>query len=155
RKGLSMMNSMPQNSASPNVGSTRSFPRPPLGAGSSEGQHSALNIVSSVRRHWHVFLLVVCVLAGSGAVVFRNKVKPVYSAQSVVYISPKFHKVLNPDSEVELPYESYFQDQIQTVTRYDIVADAISQLPAGARRQTGPPLPTEIAKLQRLLEAKR
>jgi uncharacterized protein involved in exopolysaccharide biosynthesis len=73
----------------------------------------------------------------------------------VVYISPKFPKVLNSDSEVELPYDSYFQDQIQTVTRYDIIADAITQLPYSVRHISGPALPYEIELLQRSLEVKR
>jgi capsular polysaccharide biosynthesis protein len=83
------------------------------------------------------------------------KAKPVYSSQSVVYISPKFPKVLNTDSEVELPYDSYFEDQIQTVTRYDIISDAISQLPKWVRGRSGQPQPGEIAKLQHSLDVKR
>ena len=146
-----MITSMPENSGSRNAGSPRSFPPPRLGGGSSEGQRPTLNIFRSVRRHVSVFLIVFFVLFGCGAFVFRTKTKPVYSSQSGVYISPTFPKVLNPDSEVELPYDSYFQDQIQTVTRYDIVADAISQLSPEVRHRTGPPLPSEIAKLQHSL----
>jgi uncharacterized protein involved in exopolysaccharide biosynthesis len=127
-----MITSVPENSGSRNAGSPRSFPPRRPGVGSSEGQRHALyifsSVFSSVRRHLPVFLIVSFVLVGCGAFVFRNKAKPVYSSQSVVYISPRFPKVLNPDSEVELPYDSYFQDEILTVTRYDIVADAISQL---------------------------
>ena len=146
-----MITSLPENSGSRNAGSPRSFPPPRLGGGSSEGQRPTLNIFRSVRRHVSVFLIVFFVLFGCGAFVFRTKTKPVYSSQSGVYISPTFPKVLNPDSEVELPYDSYFQDQIQTVTRYDIVADAISQLSPEVRHRTGPPLPSEIAKLQHSL----
>ena len=150
-----MITSVPENFGSRNAGSPRSFPPPRPGSGSSEGQLHALYLFSSFRRHLPVFLIVFFVLVGCGAFVFRNKAKPVYSSQSVVYISPKFPKVLNPDSELDLPYDSYFQDQIQTVTRYDIVADAISRLPPGIRHRTGPPLPSEIANLQHSLDAKR
>jgi succinoglycan biosynthesis transport protein ExoP len=150
-----MITSVPENSGSRNAGSPRSFPPRRPGVGSSEGQRHALyifsSVFSSVRRHLPVFLIVSFGLVGCGAFVFRNKGKPVYSSQSVVYISPRFPKVLNPDSEVELPYDSYFQDEILTVTRYDIVADAISQLSAEVRHRTGPPLPSEIVKLQHSL----
>src|SRR3984893_7857176 len=146
-----MITSVPENSGSRNAGSPRSFPPRSQGGGASEGQRHALYIFSSVRRHLHVFLTVSFVLVGCGAFVFRSKAKPVYSSQSVVYISPRFPKVLNPDSEVELPYDSYFQDEILTVTRYEIVADAISQLSAEVRHRTGPPLPSEIVKLQHSL----
>src|SRR3981081_1777606 len=150
-----MITSVPENSGSRNAGSPRSFPPRRPGGGSSEGPRHALDIFSSVRRHLPVFLIVSFVLVGCGAFVFRNKAKPVYSSQSVVYISPRFPKVLNTDSEVELPYDSYFEDQIQTVTRYDIVADAISQLSSGARHRADPPLPSEIANLQHSLDVKR
>src|ERR1700730_14869646 len=142
-----MITSVPENSGSRNAGSPRSFPPRSQGGGASEGQRHALYIFSSVRRHLPVFLIVSFVLVGCGAFVFRNKAKPVYSSQSVVYISPKFPKVLNPDSEVDLPYDSYFQDQIQTVTRYDIVSDAITELPYKVRGRSGPPLPIEIGNL--------
>jgi polysaccharide biosynthesis transport protein len=150
-----MITSVPEKSGFRNAGSPRSFPPRRPGGGSSQDQRHALHIFSSVQRHLPVFLIVSFVLVGGGAFVFRDKAKPVYSSQSIVYISPKFPKVLNPDSEVELPYDSYFQDQIQTVTRYDIVADAIAQLRSGLRHRADPPLPSEIAKLQHSLDVKR
>jgi succinoglycan biosynthesis transport protein ExoP len=151
-----MITSAPENSGSRNAGGLRSFPPSRPGGGSSDGPRHALYIFfSSVRRHLPVFLIVSSVLIGCGAFVFRDKAKPVYSSQSVVYISPKFPKVLNTDSEVELPYDSYFEDQIQTVTRYDIVSDAISHLPPAVRHRTDAPLPSEIAKLQHSLDVKR
>jgi uncharacterized protein involved in exopolysaccharide biosynthesis len=75
----------------------------------------------------------------------------------VVYVSPKFPKMLSGDSEVDNPvsYDSYIQDQIQTVTRYDIIAEAISKLPYSVRHQSGPALPYEIQVLQRTLEVTR
>jgi polysaccharide biosynthesis transport protein len=149
-----MINSVPESSGSRKAGSPQSFP-PCRVVGSFEGQRRTLDVLSSVRRHLPIFLLVFFVLVASGAFLLRKKAKPVYSSRSVVYISPKFPKVLNTDSEVELPYDSYFQDQIQTVTRYDIVADAISQLPYLVRNRSGAPLPFEIEKLQHSLDVKR
>jgi succinoglycan biosynthesis transport protein ExoP len=149
-----MITAAPESSGSRKVRSPQSFPSSSSGA-SDGAQRRSLDIFSSVRRHFAVFLIVIVVLVGCGAFVLRMKAKPVYSSQSVVYISPKFPKVLNTDSEVELPYDSYFEDQIQTVTRYDIVGDAISQLPTWVRGRSGPPLPFEIAKLQHSLDVKR
>jgi succinoglycan biosynthesis transport protein ExoP len=149
-----MINSAPESTGSRIAGSPQSFP-PRRNSGSFEGQRRTLDVLSSIRRHLPIFLLIVFVLVGCGAFVLRKKTKPIYSSQSVVYVSPKFPKVLNTDSEVELPYDSYFQDQIQTVTRYDIVADAISQLPYRVRGRSGTPLPSEIEKLQHSLDVKR
>jgi capsular polysaccharide biosynthesis protein len=100
-------------------------------------------------------LAVFLVLLACGAFVLLKKEKPIYSASSVVYVSPKFPKMLASDSEVDLPYDSYFQDQIQKVARYDIIADAVVKLPVSLRGRSGPALPYEIQVLQNLLEVKR
>jgi uncharacterized protein involved in exopolysaccharide biosynthesis len=65
--------------------------------------------------------------------------------------------MLSGDSEVEPPssYDNYIQDQIQTVTRYDIIADAVSKLPYSVRHRSGPALPYEIQVLQKTLEVTR
>ena len=81
--------------------------------------------------------------------------KTIYNSHSVVYISPKFPTVLNNNSEVELPYDSYFQEQVQTVTRYDILHDAIASLPFSARQRSGPVVPSEIEGLLKDLIVKR
>jgi uncharacterized protein involved in exopolysaccharide biosynthesis len=73
----------------------------------------------------------------------------------VIYVSPKFPKILSSDSEVELPYDSYVQDQIQTVTRYDIIADAIAKLPYSVRHRSGPAQPSEVQVLQQKLDVTR
>ncbi|HTW79612.1 MAG TPA: hypothetical protein VME23_08740 [Terracidiphilus sp.] len=63
--------------------------------------------------------------------------------------------MLADDSELDLPYESYIQDQIQTVTRYDIIADAVAKLPYSVRHRSGPALPYEVQVLQKKLDVKR
>ena len=149
-----MISSAPDNSTHSDTSSLPSFP-PRRAVGSSVGLHQSVDVVGSFRRHWIFSLFVFLVILGGGAFVLWKKAKPDYKSQSVVYISPKFPKVLNSDSEVDLPYDSYFQDQIQTVTRYDIISDAIEQLPYSVRHRGGPALPVEIQKLQRTLDVKR
>jgi len=128
---------------------------PRRGVNPPDWQRPIANVISSVRRHWLSALGVLFVLLAFGAFVMWKKAKPVYEAHSVVYISPKFPKILASDSEVERPYDSYVQDQVQTVTRYDIVADAIAKLPYSVRQRTGPALPYEIQELQKTLEVNR
>jgi capsular polysaccharide biosynthesis protein len=156
-----MMNSMPDNSL---PGNSKSLPSVPLrrAGSSSEGSRPTVNVVGSLRRHWYVAALVLLVLLACGAFVLWKKAKPEYESHSVVYLSPRFPKMLASDSEVELPYDSYVQDQIQTVTRHDIIADAIAKLPLAVRRRgglpssyEGPALPYEIEVLQKKLEVKR
>ena len=119
------------------------------------GQRPNINLVGSLKRHWFVSLSVFLGLLGCGGFVLWKKAKPVYEAHSVVYVSPKFPKILANDNEVDLPYDSYFADQIQRPTRYDIIEDAIAKLPYAVRHLSGPVLPYEIQVLQHTLEVKR
>lgn len=146
------------NSLSPNVmpGSSSSLPPAPGRAGSSpEGHRPQINVIGSLKRHWVISLFMFVLLLGCGGFVLWKKDKPVYEAHSVVYVSPKFPKILANDNEVDLPYDSYFSDQIEKPTRYDIIKDSIAKLPYAVRHISGPVLPYEIQVLQRTLEVKR
>ena len=149
-----MINLQPRN---PMSGSPSGLPpSAPRGTGSSpQGQLPHFNIVGSLKRHRLISLAVFLVLLGCGGFVLWKKAKPVYEAHSVVYVSPKFPKILANDNEVDLPYDSYFAEQIQRSTRYDIIKDAIAKLPYAVRQVSGPVLPFEIEFLQHTLEVKR
>jgi uncharacterized protein involved in exopolysaccharide biosynthesis len=122
---------------------------------SSESPRLNINVIGSLMRHWFVAVMVFIVLVGCGTYILWKKAKPVFESHSVVYVAPKFPKMLASDSEVELPYDSYVQDQIQTVTRHDIIGDAIAKLPYSVRKRSGPALPYEIQVLQKTLDVKR
>jgi len=149
-----MLSSLPDSSMSGGSGSLPPFP-PRRAGSSSEGQRPHINVVGSLKRHWLVSISVFLVLLGCGGFILWKKDKPLYAAQSTVYVSPKFPKILANDSEVELPYDSYFPDQIQKVTRHDIIEEAITKLPYSVRKRSGPALPYEIQVLQEKLDAKR
>jgi polysaccharide biosynthesis transport protein len=112
-------------------------------------------IVDGVAHHWLIAVLIFLAGMTCGGFVLWKKDKPVYEAHSVVYVSPKFPKILANDNEVDLPYDSYFADQVQRSTRYDIIEAAIAKLPYTVRHWTGPVLPYEIQLLQQRLEVKR
>ena len=156
-----MINTTSDNSL---PGSSKSLPSAPLRrtGGSSEGSRPVIDVFGSLRRHWYVAAALFLVLGGCGTFAIWKKAKPNYESHSVVYLSPKFPKMLVGDTEVELPYDSYVQDQISTVTRHDIIADSISRLPYAVRYRRGlprsyqgPALPYEIEVLQSELEVKR
>jgi succinoglycan biosynthesis transport protein ExoP len=147
-----MLNSAFDSSTHEKSTSLRSFPRrqnlPAV-------QKRKLHAIASVRRHWAVSLIVFVVILGAGVFILWKMARPVYTSHSVVYISPKFPTVLNNNAEVDVPYDSYFQQQIQTVTRYDILHDAIASLPFSARQRSGPVVPSEIEGLLKDLIVKR
>jgi succinoglycan biosynthesis transport protein ExoP len=150
-----MINSLSGNN--PISGSSNGLPPSATrGTGSSpQGQLSHFNIVASFKRHRLISLAVFLVLLGCGGFVLWKKAKPTYEAHSVVYVSPKFPKILANDNEVDLPYDSYFAEQIQRSTRSDILEEALAKLPDAIRHWSGPVLPYEIEVLQRGLEVKR
>jgi polysaccharide biosynthesis transport protein len=113
------------------------------------------NVFSSIRHHSLSALCVLLVLLALGAYFILKNAKAVYKAHSVIYISPRFPKILASDSAGEVPYDSYVQGQMQTVTRSDVIAAAIAKIPYSARNRTGPALPTEIQELQKTLEVNR
>jgi polysaccharide biosynthesis transport protein len=147
-----MLNSASDSSTHEKSTSLRSFPRR---QNFSAVQERKLNVIASVQRHWAVSLIVFIVILAAGLLILWKMGRPVYNSHSVVYISPKFPTVLNNNSEVELPYDSYFQEQVQTVTRYDILHDAIASLPYSVRHRSGPALPSEIESLLKDLIVKR
>ena len=61
---------------------------------------------------------------------------PVYSSEAAVYVSPRFLKTLQEDKEQDLQsnsqYREYVQQNVRTINRYDIVAEALKSL--GQRR---------------------
>jgi polysaccharide biosynthesis transport protein len=139
-------NSMPapQPSLSP-------FPQRKVAQAPGEEARWNVNVLNSLKRHWVVSVFVSVLLLFVGGFVLIKKSNPVYSSHSVVYVSPKFPKLLSGDSELDRPYDSYVQDEVHTVTRYDIIADAIAKLPFSVRHKTGPASPSEIQALQNAL----
>jgi polysaccharide biosynthesis transport protein len=138
-------------------GSSNGLPpsAPRRNGNSPQGQRPNVDLVGSLKRHWLISLSVLLAFLGCGGFVLSKKAKPAYEAHSLVYISPRFPKILANDNEVDLPYDSYFADQIQKPTRYDIIEDAITQLPYAVRHLSGPASPYEIQVLQHTLEVKR
>lgn len=150
-----MINSLPGKAMSGNPIELAPPTRRPPGS-STERQRPNINIAGSLKRHWFIALFVFLVLLGCGEFILWKRDKTVYAARSVVYVSPKFPKIVaTNDNEAELPYESYFADQIQTVTRHDIVEDAIAKLPFSVRHLTGPVLRYEVQVLQQNLVVRR
>jgi polysaccharide biosynthesis transport protein len=150
-----MINPLPGKAMSGNSIELAPSSRRPPGS-STEPRRPNINLVGSLKRHWFISLFVFLVLLGCGGFVLWKKVMPVYEAHSIVYVSPRFPKIVaTNDNEAELPYESYFADQIQTVTRHDIIEDAVTKLPYSARHWSGPALRYEIQVLQQSLEVKR
>jgi len=124
-------------------------PRPAPPAGGIK-----INVLRSIKIHAITASLIAIVTCGLGlAVLLRHK--PFYSAASIIYVSPNFPKTLTDDRELQYQYDTYIQEEIHSVTRYDVIADALRKLPPGT---WGPPNESEqsaVARLQGALEIAR
>jgi polysaccharide biosynthesis transport protein len=78
-----------------------------------------------------------------------------YEATSVVYVSPNFHATLVANQEQEYPYDSYVEEQVHSVTSYNIVADAVGKLKPGVWQFPGESLESAVSRLQHSLTVKR
>ncbi len=84
--------------------------------------------------------------------------KPQYMAQSLIYIQPATPKPLTdvtPGFNDSSRYDSYMQQQLQTITRDDILADALTHIPAGMWQQPGESVESAITRLRASLKVER
>ncbi len=113
-----------------------------------------LRVARSLRFHWFMASVVSLVLIALSAAYLVHH-KPSYSATSYIYVSPTFPKTLNDDPETAYPYDSYMQQQVHSITRYDVMADAIHSLKPGVWQHRGESEPAAVARLQQALAVSR
>ncbi len=116
-----------------------------------------LDAVRSVRLH-PVLAASVAAVTFAGIVGVALTRKPVYKAESLVYVEPSTAKLLSDGTEGQfdsLRYESYLQQQIQTVQRPDILESAVNSLPAGTWRMPGESVANAAARLGNALKVER
>jgi uncharacterized protein involved in exopolysaccharide biosynthesis len=113
-----------------------------------------INILKSLRLHLVTALLVTLLVLGLGLAVIA-KHKPNFVAVSTIYVSPTPIKTLVDDRELERPYDSYIQETIHAINRYDILADAIHKMPPGTWSYPGESERTAVLRLQQSLDIQR
>lgn len=114
-----------------------------------------INVMQSLRIHALAATLVALLTLGLGiALIIRHGLT--YTATAVVYVSPTFPATLTTDQETTYPaYESYMAEQEHSVTRYDVLADAIHKLKPGEWQKPGESEATAVARLANALEVER
>jgi succinoglycan biosynthesis transport protein ExoP len=140
----------PSNNPEPQNPTAAQYPLRPA----SKTSPIRINVKRSLRLHPVTAILVSLVTLGMGlAVVARHKAT--YSAASSVYVSPTFPKTLTEDREQDRPYDSYIQQQIHAITRYDIMAEAIHKMPPGLWQAPDESEQSAVERLQHSLEINR
>ncbi|MHB1699754.1 MAG: GumC family protein [Acidobacteriaceae bacterium] len=132
-------------------------PSAPTARHAVKSGRESLDVARSLREHRLLAIGVgIVVLAGMLSVGFLRPA--IYSTESLVYIQPSVPKVLSDGSEPPYDpskYDSYFQQQMKTVTRYDILQAALSQLGSSVWQTPGESQQSAIARLQSALKVTR
>jgi polysaccharide biosynthesis transport protein len=113
-----------------------------------------IDVLKSLRLHTVTFLLVTLLVLGLGLAVIAAH-KPDYVATSDIYVSPTPITTLVNDRELERPYESYVQETIHAIERYDILAEAIHRMPPGTWQYPGESVRSAVLRLQHTLSIGR
>jgi len=119
-----------------------------------EDSNPALNIhlFESLQRHTILALAVFLITVAAGFLYLHVRYGKSYFSQAIVYVSPSYPRTLNADSETDhtQQYDSYVDEQVHSITRTDILINAIRMMQPGAWRM---PHETEQAAAQRLASA--
>jgi uncharacterized protein involved in exopolysaccharide biosynthesis len=116
-----------------------------------------LDAMRSVRLHPKLATCVACVVLVL-TVGYALTRKPLYEARSLSYVEPLVTKLVSDGSQGfydPARYDSYFQQQIQTATRQDILEAAIKKMPDGVWQQPGEDLHHAAERLANTLKVER
>ena len=107
-----------------------------LAAGHAEQALFRIDLGRSLQLHRRL-ALAVAMTGMALAVVYFLRLWPVYIGQSLVYVQPASPRVLDQGGPVRWPYdgstyESYIQQQIASVTRPDVLVNALHKLDPGS-----------------------
>jgi polysaccharide biosynthesis transport protein len=120
-------------------------------------ERHSLSVIDGWREHpiLTVAILVVGLMIALASAWFLGK--PKYMAEATIYVSPTFMKNLEEDSEQKRQYDTFVQQQVNTITRYDILSESL----AGARStgfrwaEPGESEKEAVERLRKALEIRR
>jgi uncharacterized protein involved in exopolysaccharide biosynthesis len=93
-------------------------------------QESAFQPALYLRRHPKLAIAVALatLLLGTAALKLSGMLTPIYSASSVVYVSPVFpHELNTDDREYDRSYDAFIEQQTVEATRYDALKETIQK----------------------------
>jgi uncharacterized protein involved in exopolysaccharide biosynthesis len=125
--------------------------------GASPTKDRNLDIGRSLRMH-RTLAIVVAVAVFVGVFSFGLSRHPYYETSALIYVQPMKTKVITDNSEgIYDPgrYETFVQQQLQTIPRADIVEEALSKPATRAWRFRSEPQQAAVARLQHTLKVER
>jgi len=113
-----------------------------------------IDVLQSLRVHRLLATVIALSTMGLGVAIMLSR-RPSYEAVSVIYVSPNFHPTLATNAEQEYPYDNFVEEQVRTITSYNVLADALKKLKPGVWQFPGESLDSAIERLQDALTPKR
>ncbi len=107
-------------------------PVPAVATADAEPKSSArsVNPVESLRQHYRLALGLALAVLVLGLPVAWWKGRPTFRTEGVLFVSPRFLRNLDADPEHEIQsnsqYREFVQQQVRTINRYDIIANAVA-----------------------------
>ena len=130
----------------------------PLGAGNAASSKDLdLDIRRSLRMH-RTLAIAVGIIVFLGIFSFGLSRHPYFSTEALIYVQPIQTKVITDTSQATYDpsrYETYLQQQLQTIVRSDILAEALSKPATRAWRFRGESDQAAITRLQQNLKVNR
>jgi uncharacterized protein involved in exopolysaccharide biosynthesis len=106
-----------------------------------------------LKRHWKLAVGVALAVGLAGGVALHMRMKPLYEATAIVYVSPIFPTALADDHDHLGQYDAFLEQQITAVTRYETLQKALHALPdAWPPQWPEEPEQSRIIRLQRAMK---
>jgi len=131
--------------------------QPPASAAANSSKGYNLDLVRSLRMH-RVLAVSVAALVFVFMFAFGLSRRPYYETQALIYVQPMKTKLITDTGEgtYDSPrYETYIQQQLQTIIRSDILTEALDKPSARAWFFPGEPAQSAVARLQHSLKVDR
>jgi uncharacterized protein involved in exopolysaccharide biosynthesis len=87
-----------------------------------------LDLMDSLERHWRLSVFVFLLIVGIGTLWAYKTIRPVYQAETTIYVPPDMARDDAGDGVAAQPYPTFVNQQIMSILHYDTLSDAIHQL---------------------------
>ena len=98
-------------------------------AGSGEPDRVGIQPLDLLRRNAKIAAIAALSVLALGCLAVRIRMRPLYEATAIVYVSPLFPTALADDHDHDRQYESFLEQQITAATRYETLLKALHAYP--------------------------
>jgi uncharacterized protein involved in exopolysaccharide biosynthesis len=122
-------------------------------APANEPARVGIQPIDILKRHWKLAVGVALGVGLAGGLVLHVRMKPIYEATAIVYVSPIFPTALADDHDHDRQYDEFLEQQITSATRYETLQKALHAYPeAWPKLWAEEPEQSQIVRLQHALK---